>query len=414
MSLRDRVVDFRRVPAAELLPNQRNWRKHPPAQRNALRGLLQDVGFAGAVLARQGAEGQLILVDGHLRKDTLPGETIPVLVTDLTEAEADMVLATFDPIGAMATRDDAALRELLASLSSSDPGLNGLLEKLGKPVEGGLTDADEETGPMEGSVVERGDLFLLGEHRLMCGDSTSPEDVQRLMAGERAALMATDPPYLVDYDAGNHPQSWHDAEKGNDQRWDVFVSADASQAFFEGFLRVALEHALTDEVAIYQWHASRRQAMVEGAWATNSLLVHQQIVWKKARPILTYSHYMWQHEPCFYGWREGKKPQKPPATETTVWEIDQVGQQDGIHPTQKPTEIFAIPMRNHTSPRDTCYEPFSGSGSQLISAEQLGRRCFAMELAPEYVAAAVRRWERFTGRRAVRVSAVPPSTNAAP
>ncbi len=403
MSLRDRIVGLERVRADQLVPHSLNWRNHPKQQRAALEGILREVGIAGAVLARRLPDGRLQLIDGHLRRETMPETELPVLVTDLTEEEANMVLATYDPIGAMATRDDEALRQLLASLSSSDPGLNGLLEKLGKPIEGGLTDADEETAAVEDSGVQRGDLFLLGDHRLLCGDSTNAADVQRLMGGERASLMATDPPYLVDYDAGNHPQSWHNDERTKDKTWDSYVDPKTGQDFFEGFIRVALEHALSDVVAIYQWHASRRQAMVEAAWAANGLLVHQQIIWRKARAILTYSHYMWGHEPCFYGWRKGKKSSKPPANQATVWDIDQIGQQDGIHPTQKPTEIFAIPMRNHTNPGDVCYEPFAGSGSQIIAAEQLGRRCFAMELAPEYVAAAITRWERFTGRKAVRI-----------
>jgi len=402
VSLRDRVIELRRVPSAELAKNPKNWRSHPKHQLSALRGILDDVGFAGAVLARQGPDGGLVLIDGHLRKDTLAGETIPVLVTDLTEEEADKVLATFDPIGAMATRDDATLQQLLTTLSSSNAEVNALLERLGKLPEAGLTETDEEAPPIEDHGVKVGDLFLLGSHRLLCGDSTKAADVQRLMAGERASLMATDPPYLVDYDAGNHPQSWQNDDRTKDKNWDSYKDPKTGLAFFEGFLRMALEHALTEEVAIYQWHASRRQALVEAAWTANGLLVHQQIIWRKERAILTYSHYMWQHEPCFYGWREGSKPKKPPANATTIWDIDQVGQQDGIHPTQKPTEIFAIPLRNHTEPGALCYEPFSGSGSQLIAAEQLGRRCFAMELAPEYVAAAVARWERFTGRKATK------------
>jgi DNA modification methylase len=404
MSLRDRIVELRRVPVDELLPNPKNWRKHPTAQLEALRGLLVEVGFAGAALARQAADGSLVLIDGHLRREALPGETIPVLITDLTEEEADKLLATYDPIGAMATRDDAALKSLLASLTATDPGLKALLEKLGKVPDGGKTDPDQVSEPIQDSGIERGDLFELGEHRLLCGDSTNADDVRRLMGAARASLMATDPPYLVDYDAQNHPQSWHNDQRTKDKGWDAYVDPKSGQAFFEGFLRVACEVALTEKAAIYQWHASKRQALVEAAWAATGLFVHQQIIWRKARPILTYSHYMWQHEPCFYGWREGKKPPKPPANATTVWEIDQVGQQDGIHPTQKPIEIFAIPIRNHTKPGDVVYEPFCGSGSQIIAAEQLGRRCFAMELAPEYVAAAVKRWEEFTGRKAVKLS----------
>ena len=131
--------------------------------------------------------------------------------------------------------------------------------------------------------------------------------------------------------------------------------------------------------------------------------MHQQIIWAKARPVLTRSHYMWSHEPCFYGWRKGKMPRKPARPSPnlrTVWEIDQVGQQDGIHPTQKPTRIFEIPIEEHTRPGAVVLESFSGSGTQIIAAEKLGRRCFAMELSPAFVDVAVIRWQESTGKSA--------------
>jgi DNA modification methylase len=155
---------------------------------------------------------------------------------------------------------------------------------------------------------------------------------------------------------------------------------------------------------VYQWHAHRRQALVEEAWKAAGLLAHQQIIWVKARAVLTRSHYLWQHEPAFYGWPQGKMPEKParPAPNlTTVWQIDQVGQQGGFHPTQKPTRIFEIPIEQHTKRGDVVLESFSGSGTQIIAAEKLGRRCHAMELAPGYVDVAVRRWETATGKQAV-------------
>jgi DNA modification methylase len=225
------------------------------------------------------------------------------------------------------------------------------------------------------------------------------------MNGKRSSLMATDPPYLVDYDAGNHPQSYGKAKvKSKNKDWNSYQDPTTGLDFFTVFLRMALKLALTDEPAIYQWHASKRQALVEAAWDAAGLLVHQPIIWRKSRPVLTRCDYMWQHEPCFYGWIKGHRPKSKPASNlTTVWDIDQIGQQDGIHPTQKPLEIFAIPIRAHTSPGDLVYEPFSGSGSQIIAAEENNRVCYAMELAPEFVAAAVQRWERFTGKKAKRL-----------
>lgn len=398
MSIRDRIVALERVKASDLVSNPKNWRKHPKAQRSALDGLLAEVGFAGAVLARRVGK-KLMVIDGHLRKDLVGDHEVPVLVTDLSEAEADKVLATYDPIAAMATRDDGLLAELLKGITTNNAALKKMFEGMGKIASGGIGDADKADPLPKKSKVKLGQIFQLGVHRLMCGDSTNPDHVLKLMNGERAEMMATDPPYLVDYDAGNHPSKGKKASANKD--WDAYKDPTIGLAFFDALLRVALEHALVDAPAIYQWHASRRQALVEQAWVANDLLLHQQIIWAKDRAVLTYCHFMWQHEPCFYGWKNGHKPKLKPSNKlTTVWNISQVGQNDGIHPTQKPVEIFAIPIRSHTIPGDLVYEPFSGSGTQIIAAEQLERRCFAMELAPEFVEAEVNRWEKFTGKKA--------------
>jgi len=250
--------------------------------------------------------------------------------------------------------------------------------------------------PPETPVSKRGALYQLGEHRLLCGDSTDPDDVTCLMGNERATLMATDPPYLVDYDAQNHPQSF--ANKGRktaNKTWDAYKDPEKGADFFSRFLRAALEHALEENVAIYQWHASRRSDLVTRAWAENGLLTHQSIVWVKARPVLTRSHFMWQYEPCWYGWKQGHPPlRRPPTNQSNVWPISQKGQLDGIHATQKPTEIFEWPIAWHTKPGEVVYEPFCGSGSQIVAAAKLGRRCYAIEISPAFCDV-IRR--RFTG-----------------
>jgi DNA modification methylase len=279
---------------------------------------------------------------------------------------------------------------------------------------GGNCDPDDVPEPPAEPISKLGDLWILGEHRICCGDSTCAEDVARLMRGERAVLMATDPPYLVDYDGTNHPQSAERAKAGknNNVQWDKYRDPSASVEFFSSFIKVALEYALISNPAVYQWHASRRQALVEAAWTANGLLFHQQLIWVKSRPILTRSCFLWQHEPCFFGWIEGRPPAlRPPLGGecTTVWAIDQRGgevQTSGDekveHPTQKPVEIFKRPISYHTHTGGIVYEPFAGSGSQIIAAEQLGRRCFAMELEPTFVDVCVARWEQFTGKKAVR------------
>ena len=270
--------------------------------------------------------------------------------------------------------DDAQIDELLAQIEADQAG-------------GEVEDPGPGEPPAE-PVSRPKDLWLLGDHRLLCGDSTRPEDLERLMAGEKARLMATDPPFLVDY---------------QQQGWDEFEGADAGVGFYGAFLRACLPH-LEPDAALYQWHATRRQSLVEAAWQQNGLLVHQTLIWVKARGVLGRSLYMWRHEPCFVGWLEGHMPardRRPPPGRTTVWEIDQVGEERPDHPTPKPLEVFTRPLEYHTRRGEIALEPFSGSGSQVIAAEQAGRRCFAMELSPAYVDVAVARWEKATGGGAV-------------
>ncbi|MBF6604222.1 MAG: DNA modification methylase [Chloroflexi bacterium] len=399
---RNRIVGTGEEAPDQLVANPANWRTHPAAQRNALRGSLDTVGWVQQCIVNQRTG---FVVDGHARiEEALSrGEpTVPVLYVDLSPEEEALVLASLDPIGAMADRDGARLAALLAGVTVTDAGLAALLDSM-RPPRAGLVDPDDVPDVPEESYVKPGDLWALGDHRLLCGDATSADDVARLFAGETAVLMATDPPYLMDYRADNHPQSWTNKGPAANKHWDDYRDPAASVAFFASFIRAALPHLAAD-APIYQWHADLRRQLVVAAWEECGLLFHQPLVWVKARSILTRSHFMWQHEVCAYGWLTGHQPKRrPPANATTVWQIDQVGESDGIHPTQKPVEVFRRPMEWHTVPGDLCYDPFLGSGTSLIAAEMLGRRCAAMEIEPRYVQVALERWEAFTGETAERI-----------
>jgi DNA modification methylase len=243
--------------------------------------------------------------------------------------------------------------------------------------------------------TKRGQIWEIGQHRLMCGDSGSPSDVAALMDGKTAKLCATDPPYLVSYDAKNHPSKNFSDGKNKDWkgRYADKQKTEPLGPFYEAFLRQALA-VCEDDAGIYVWHASQRQIEVEKAMRDCGILVHQQIIWVKNKPVLTHSFYMWQHEPCFFGWNQGHKPKRNPGSfPTTVWQIE-VPVLPGVesrHPTEKPLELFATPILLHTQPGDLCYEPFSGSGTHLCAAENTGRRCFAMEIEPAFVAVALER-----------------------
>lgn len=290
-----------------------------------------------------------------------------------------------------------------------------------------------------GSVTKPGDLIELGGvggHRLLCGDCTDPATVRRLMNGERAALFATDPPYLVDYDGMNHPGSKVKGGRslvqgaggrvrasggkarsgtgrargaggiavGGNKDWSgtyavTWDDADANSDLYDRFAKVAVDEAIDVRAAWYWWHASKRQGLVERAWSSVGALAHCQIVWVKNRGILTRTWYSWQHEPCLMGWLSGHKPRRVERSVlSTVWEHATLSNAERPdHPTPKPLPLFEIPMRQHTRPNDVCYEPFAGSGTQVIAAERLNRRCFATEVSPVYCDVIVRRWIALVG-----------------
>jgi hypothetical protein len=197
MDIRDRIVELRRVPASELAPNPRNWRRHPPAQWEALRAVVDEIGFADALLARESPHG-LVLIDGHLRRDFAQDGTVPVLIVDLSEEEADVLMASLDPLAAMALTDEEALEELLASAAIPEEMLVHLQASLSCGTTG-RTDPDQIPERPPVPTTRPGELWALGRHRLLCGDATKAEDLTRLMGTRPADLLWTDPPYGVDY-----------------------------------------------------------------------------------------------------------------------------------------------------------------------------------------------------------------------
>lgn len=373
----------------ELRPYDGNPRTHSSTQVAELARSIERFGFAAPVLAER--DGTVIAGHGRLEAAKLLGmQRVPVVrLHHLTPEQARALRLADNRLAELSEWDEELLARELGELADLKIDLDGLgwdddrlRELLGLELEPEPPAPELEDAPRV-LITKLGDLWSLGEHRLLCGDSTNREHLARLMEGELATLLATDPPYLVDY---------------QEEGWDSFGDDEQGGAFFTAWLKVALEHC-TERVPVYQWHASRRQVLVEQGWRANGLLLHQTIIWVKSRAVPTRSHFMWQHEPCFYGWREGRMPERdrrPTLGEKTVWPIDQAGQLDGIHPTQKPTAVFERPMRWHTRAGEVVLEPFSGSGSQLVAAELTKRRCRALELSPEYCDASLRRWRRLT------------------
>lgn len=410
----DADLRIEHVPVDVLRPDPANPRRISDEEMNALTRSMHEFGLIDPIVARR---EDSTVIGGHQRliaARRLGLKTVPVIYLDLSVEQARLLNVTLNKISG--DWDKELLARLLDDLSKIpdvDLSLTGFADDEIAKLLKGLEVRDKEDRPETFDVdaalqdaearpvAKPGDLWLLGDHRLLCGDSTDAEATQRLMAGEKAALMATDPPYLVDYRADNHlgAKPPKPRAKDKDKHWDDFLDPETAVAFFKNFLAAAIPHFCRG-AATYQWHAFARQALVQRAWEESGLLVHQQIIWAKNHGVLSHGHYLWAHEPCFYGWLAGNVPKmKPPANQTTVWQIDH-GQSLNVHPTQKPLELFQRPMAYHTEPGDICLDPFLGSGTTLIAAERLSRRCYAIEQAPKYVDVAVRRWEAFTGGKA--------------
>ena len=247
-------------------------------------------------------------------------------------------------------------------------------------------------------------------HRLLCGDSTDPADVHRLMGDERAILFATDPPYSVNY-TGNRKKFVDGKSIEVDKDWSRYYN-DAGENdlqtdnnLYDEFIKAAKEYAIKENAAWYCWYASRCHCSIENIWIDNDAFVHQIIIWRKDKPLFGHSWYMWQTENCFFGWIKGNKPPKINKDDviTNLWDYSFPYSDRVEHPTQKPIELFMIPIMQHVEVGGLCYEPFSGSGTQIMAAENLGRICYAMEISPAFVAVALQRYYDATGTKPVLV-----------
>jgi DNA modification methylase len=397
---RNRIVGTGDEAPDQLVANPANWRMHPGPQRDALRGSLAEVGWVQQVMVNRRTG---FVVDGHARVEealTRGEPTVPVLYVDLSPEEEALVLATLDPIGAMATRDDAKLQELLAGISIDDAGLLALLGDLAplKP-SAGLTDPDD-VPDLEPSTIKAGDLFALGDHRLMCGDSATAGEVARLMDGARADCLWTDPPYGVAYVGKTKDALMMENDGWGADELVRAVFANALACVVDGAPFYCASPPGSRSFTFWR-------AIVDAGWQ-----FHQEIVWVKDSMVLGHSDYHFQHEPILYGYAPGEGRSGRGKHAGTHWYGDnsQVSvlafdrpKRSEEHPTMKPVALVAAMLANSTPQGGGILEPFSGSGTTIIAAEQLGRRAFAMEIDPRYVAVAIKRWEQFTGRTAEQV-----------
>lgn len=390
-------LSVRRIPISELRPHPRNPRKHPPpdsAGWATLRDSLRHDYFDPIVFNTQNN----MLVSGHLRTKVLLADGY---------THADCVVVEYDEPTHLARMiaankligedDDEALSRLVAELESAgvDPALSGFgekeVQKLMRELNPqGETDDTPASPDIAGELqkkwgTQNGQVWVLGNHRIMCGDSTSAEDVATLLAGASPSIMVTDPPYGIEYDPSWRADAGVNKNTGKMGKVENDNIADWSPAW----------QLFPGDVA-YVYHAGVMSATVQSSLEICGFKIRAQIIWAKDRMALSRGDYHWQHEPCWYAVRDGKPGRRnEDRTQTTLWTIPARDDAGHGHGTQKPVECMERPLRNHEF--DEVYEPFSGSGTTLIACERLGKRCFAMELNPGYVAMALERWTEITG-----------------
>lgn len=389
-----------RRPMGELTPYARNSRTHTDLQVDQIAASMREWGWTNPILVDE--EGGIIAGHGRVLAARKLGYTeAPVMVAEgWTDAQKRAYVIADNKLALNAGWDTEMLGVELADLQAEgfDSLLTGFDEDeiaaLTAPQTAGLTDPDDTPEPPPEPRTCPGDVWILGRHRIRCGDSTVVDDVDSLLNGVKPHLMVTDPPYGVNYDADWRNQ----AERANGKKiggWAVGKvenddNADWSDAW-----------SLFPGDVAYIWHAGNKAHVVAESLERNDFDIRAQIIWAKNNIVISRGNYHPKHEPCWYAVRRGKTGHwSGDRKQSTVWNIDKPMKSETGHSTQKPVECMRRPIENNSSPGQAVYEPFSGSGTTIIACEMTGRSCYAMELSPAYVDVAVQRWQEFTGEQA--------------
>ena len=389
---------------ADLKPAPRNPRAHSEAQIAQIAASMRTFGFTSPILIDE-ANG---IIAGHgrvLGAKALGWEEGPVIVAcGWSEAQKRAYLIADNRIAEKAGWDAELLTLEFAELEALAFDLDVLgfseLERriISARCTTGLTDPDDVLEPPIEPMTRAGDLWVLGDHRVLCGDATSEADVARLLEGTTPHLMATDPPFGVNYDA-----SWrNDVVDQNTGRRKTARATGTVTNDHRADWREAW--ALFPGDVAYVWHASLHGSEVLASLEAVGFEHRSQIIWDKKRLLISRGNYHWRHEPAWYLVRKGKTAHWQGARDQeTVWAIEHRRSETG-HSTQKPVECMRRPVINNSAPGDHVYDPFLGSGTTLIACEMEARKCLGLELEPKYVDVIVHRWEAFTGLKAERVN----------
>ncbi len=387
-AIRNRIKELKMVPRKDLVPHPLNWRLHNSEQRGALDAVLKEIGIANAVIAYPIDGGKFQLIDGHLRSETID-QDIPTLVLDVDAEEAAKLLITLDPIAAMAETSKDHLASLLNSVEFQEDGTANMLRELG--IKAGVFVMPEMADPevpeaADVATTRKGDLWILGRHRLYCGDSGSPADLDTLLGGQPIHLANTDPPYnvkveprsnnaiaagLSSFPGTSHHQSLDVARhpgksKGNTKKMRAkdrplandFVTDEAFDGMLDAWFG-NISRVLVPGRSFYIWGGYANCANYPPFLKKHELYFSQAIIWVKEHPVLTRKDFMGNHEWCFYGWKLGAGHEFfGPNNAADVWSVKKVNPQSMVHLTEKPVELAARAMMYSSKPGENVLDLF--------------------------------------------------------
>ena len=379
------------VEISKLIPYINNARTHSKEQITKLRSSLREFGFINPVII----DNEYNVIAGHGRIEAAKQENITevpcVFVEYLTPAQKRAYIIADNRMAMDAGWDEELLKIEIEALQAEafDIDLTGFEEKeiadlfdIDEEVQEDNFDIDEELS--KPTITKSGDIWLLGNHRLICGDSTKEETYTFLMNGKKANLIVTDPPYNVNY------QSNAGKIKNDNMNSDKFY-----QFLFDAFSN--MEKVMSNEASIYVFHADTEGLNFRKAFFDAGFYLSGTCIWKKQILVLGRSPYQWQHEPCLFGWKKnGKHQWYSDRKQTTIWEFDKPNKSDN-HPTMKPIPLIAYTIKNSSMSNCIVLDPFGGSGSTLIACEQTNRVCYTIELDEKYCDVIIKRYIEQTG-----------------
>ncbi len=390
-------MEIVKIKISDVIPYENNAKEHPEEQINQIKNSIQEFGNNDPIAIDENN----VIIEGHGRylalKELGYDEIECIVLANLTEEQKSAYRIVHNQLTMNTGWDEERLKEELDNITLDMRELGLTQEMLDEieaehnHIEEDNFDIDEAYDEIEEPITKHGDIYKLGDHILMCGDSTKKEDVSKLVGENKIDLVVTDPPYNVAYEGA--AGSIQNDDMKNDE-FKTFLTNAFSRMY----------EVMKEGAPFYVWYASREHLNFESSLNECSLPVRQQLIWVKSSLIIGRQDYQWKHEPCLYGWKEGATHNwYNDRSQTTVLEFDKPTKSE-LHPTMKPLDLFGYLIQNSSRKGENVLDLFGGSGTTLIASEKTNRKSFTMELDPKFCDVIIKRWETLTGKKAVKIS----------